>query len=163
MRSSSVPIGTPRKSTKICDCSWNQCRRCEEALRCWDLRLQWLDDAHEEEKGPRPGFFPDDQYQKKDGTRDNDWTCPKCGNVNFSFRTVCNMRKCNTPKAVKSDSNSKQKMPDGSWKCEKCNNINYPFRTKCNRQSYGADKPFEGHKSPSEPAEENNQFGIQLI
>ncbi|CAL5419353.1 unnamed protein product [Camellia sinensis] len=48
--------------------------------------------------GPRPGFFPDDKYQKKDGTRDNDWTCPKCGNVNFSFRTVCNMRKCNTPK-----------------------------------------------------------------
>lgn len=34
----------------------------------------------------------------KDVTRDNDWTCPKCGNVNFSFRTVCNMRKCNTPK-----------------------------------------------------------------
>lgn len=33
-----------------------------------------------------------------DGTRDNDWKCPKCGNVNFSFRTVCNMRKCNTPK-----------------------------------------------------------------
>lgn len=33
-----------------------------------------------------------------DTTRDNDWTCPKCGNVNFSFRTVCNMRKCNTPK-----------------------------------------------------------------
>ncbi|KAL7168673.1 hypothetical protein ACSBR2_039006 [Camellia fascicularis] len=48
--------------------------------------------------GPRPGFFPDDKYQKKDGMRDNDWTCPKCGNVNFSFRTVCNMRKCNTPK-----------------------------------------------------------------
>ncbi|GMP31101.1 hypothetical protein CsSME_00005456 [Camellia sinensis var. sinensis] len=52
---------------------------------------------------------------------------------------------------------SEHKMPDGSWKCEKCNNINYPFRTKCNRQSYGADKPFEGHKSPSKPAEENNQ------
>lgn len=33
-----------------------------------------------------------------DGMRDNDWTCPKCGNVNFSFRTVCNMRKCNTPR-----------------------------------------------------------------
>ncbi|CAL5398389.1 unnamed protein product [Camellia sinensis] len=111
--------------------------------------------------GPRPGFFPDDKYQKKDGTRDNDWTCPKCGNVNFSFRTVCNMRKCNTPKpgpqAVKSDSNSKHKMPDGSWKCEKCNNINYPFRTKCNRQNCGADKPSEGQKSPSEPADENDQ------
>nr|GMD97834.1 ranBP2-type zinc finger protein At1g67325 isoform X1 [Ipomoea batatas] len=48
--------------------------------------------------GPRPGFFPEDKSQNKDGTRDNDWTCPKCGNVNFSFRTICNMRKCNTPK-----------------------------------------------------------------
>ncbi|KAJ7526956.1 hypothetical protein O6H91_16G028700 [Diphasiastrum complanatum] len=27
-----------------------------------------------------------------------DWTCPKCGNVNFSFRTTCNMRKCGTSK-----------------------------------------------------------------
>ncbi|KAE9454773.1 hypothetical protein C3L33_13349, partial [Rhododendron williamsianum] len=61
--------------------------------------------------GPRPGFFPEDKPQKKDVTRDNDWTCPKCGNVNFSFRTVCNMRKCNTPKpepqAPKSDKGSK--------------------------------------------------------
>lgn len=32
------------------------------------------------------------------GMRDDDWKCPKCGNVNYSFRTVCNMRKCNTPK-----------------------------------------------------------------
>ncbi|GKB13699.1 RanBP2-type zinc finger protein, partial [Tanacetum coccineum] len=48
--------------------------------------------------GPRPGFFPEEPSQKKDGTRENDWECPKCGNVNFSFRTVCNMRKCNTPK-----------------------------------------------------------------
>jgi predicted nucleic-acid-binding Zn-ribbon protein len=112
--------------------------------------------------GPRPGFFPDDKPQKKDVTRDNDWTCPKCGNVNFSFRTVCNMRKCNTPKpepqAPKSaDKGSKHKMPEGSWKCEKCNNINYPFRTKCNRQNCGADKPSEGDQSPSEPADDNDQ------
>ncbi|KAK9277652.1 hypothetical protein L1049_007198 [Liquidambar formosana] len=84
--------------------------------------------------GPRPGFYPEDKSQKKgaDATRDNDWTCPKCGNVNFSFRTVCNMRKCNTPKpgsqAAKSEKSSRQKMPDGSWKCEKCNNINYPLQ-----------------------------------
>ncbi|KAM0965492.1 hypothetical protein ACFX2C_021392 [Malus domestica] len=113
--------------------------------------------------GPRPGFLPDDKAQKKstDATRDNDWACPKCGNVNFSFRTVCNMRKCNTPKPgsqpAKSDKTSKQKMPEGSWKCEKCNNINYPFRTKCNRQNCGADKPAESKKSPSPAPNENNQ------
>lgn len=105
--------------------------------------------------GPRLGFFPDDQPQKKDMTRDNDWTCPKCGNINFSFRTVCNMKKCDTPKpgtqgaTAKSDKKSKQKMPEGSWKCEKCGNINFPFRTKCNRQNCGADKPSESGNSPS--------------
>ncbi|KAG5605165.1 hypothetical protein H5410_026657, partial [Solanum commersonii] len=110
---------------------------------------------------PRPGFYPDDNSQKKDGTRDNDWTCPKCGNVNFSFRTVCNMRKCNTPKpgsqVPKPVKNTKPDTPDGSWKCEKCNNINYPFRTKCNRQNCGAEKPSEAKKSPSQSADENDQ------
>ena len=28
------------------------------------------------------------------GRREDDWTCPSCGNVNFSFRTTCNMRNC---------------------------------------------------------------------
>lgn len=121
--------------------------------------------------GPRPGFFPDDKPHKKDVTRENDWTCPKCGNVNFSFRTVCNMRKCNTPKPgsqdAKSEKNSKQKMPEGSWKCEKCGNMNYPFRTKCNRQNCGADKPADANeeqmekKSPSPPAEGNEQVQVQ--
>lgn len=112
---------------------------------------------------PRLGFFPDDMSQKKDidATRDNDWICPKCGNINFSFRTVCNMRKCNTPKSEsqvsKSDKSSKQKMPEGSWKCEKCNNVNYPFRTKCNRKNCGADKPSESSKSPSAASGQNDR------
>ncbi|WOH08193.1 hypothetical protein DCAR_0727630 [Daucus carota subsp. sativus] len=118
--------------------------------------------------GPRPGFFPEDKALKRnaEGTRDNDWTCPKCGNVNFSFRTVCNMRKCNTEKpgsqAVKSGKNSKPEMPEGSWKCEKCNNINYPFRTKCNRQNCGADKPSDTRKSPPEPVDDNDQVCLML-
>eukprot|EP00262_Sarcandra_glabra_P011610 TRINITY_DN2823_c0_g1_i1.p1 TRINITY_DN2823_c0_g1~~TRINITY_DN2823_c0_g1_i1.p1 ORF type:complete len:288 (-),score=39.83 TRINITY_DN2823_c0_g1_i1:510-1373(-) len=115
--------------------------------------------------GGRPGAFPEDNHQKKgaDGGRDSDWTCPNCGNNNFSFRTVCNMRKCNTPKpgtqTSKTDNTkgSKQKMPEGSWKCEKCNNINYPFRTKCNRQNCGAEKPTESNKSPGRASEEDDQ------
>ncbi|XP_038999289.1 ranBP2-type zinc finger protein At1g67325-like isoform X1 [Hibiscus syriacus] len=111
--------------------------------------------------GPRPGFFADDKLHKKDATRDDDWKCPKCGNINFSFRTVCNMRKCSTPKpgsqTPKSDKSSKQNMLEGSWKCEKCSNINYPFRTKCNRQNCGAEKPVESKKSPSPTANEDDQ------
>jgi hypothetical protein len=117
--------------------------------------------------GPRPGYFQENNMpQKKDVTRENDWSCPKCGNVNFSFRTVCNMRKCNTPKpglqqqqqqASKPGKSSKGEMPEGSWKCEKCNNINYPFRTKCNRQNCGAEKPSEADKSPSDAADEPEQ------
>ncbi|GAB2280641.1 hypothetical protein Dimus_015267 [Dionaea muscipula] len=103
---------------------------------------------------PSPGFFLEEKSPPKDLTRDNDWTCPKCGNVNFSFRIVCNMRKCNTSKpghqGNKSDKNSKQKMPEGSWKCDQCGNINYPFRTKCNRQNCGADKPSD-QEEPTSP------------
>ncbi|XP_042498385.1 ranBP2-type zinc finger protein At1g67325 isoform X2 [Macadamia integrifolia] len=113
--------------------------------------------------GARPGVFPGENPHKKpaEATHDNDWTCPNCGNVNFSFRTVCNMRKCSTLKpgsqAAKSEKNSKQKMPEGSWKCEKCNNLNYPFRTKCNRQNCGAEKPSETNKSPAPTSEEEEQ------
>ncbi|KAK1317218.1 RanBP2-type zinc finger protein [Acorus calamus] len=113
--------------------------------------------------GMRPGVFPEENSPKKSAGRDNDWTCPNCGNVNFSFRTVCNMRKCNTPRpggqGSKSDSSNgpRQKMPEGSWKCEKCNNINYPFRTKCNRQNCGVDKPLESEESPRLASEEDDQ------
>ncbi|GAA0175210.1 hypothetical protein LIER_28434 [Lithospermum erythrorhizon] len=121
--------------------------------------------------GPDPRYYSDDrpsplqQGRSGDGTRDNDWTCPQCGNVNFSFRTVCNMRKCNTPKpepqGLKSGKSSKPDMPEGSWKCEKCNNINYPFRTKCNRKNCGADKPSESNnKSSTEPVDESNQVWL---
>uniref|UniRef100_A0A0D6R1Y0 RanBP2-type domain-containing protein n=1 Tax=Araucaria cunninghamii TaxID=56994 RepID=A0A0D6R1Y0_ARACU len=33
---------------------------------------------------------------------EGDWTCPKCGNVNFSFRTTCNRHSCGTHKPVDS-------------------------------------------------------------
>ncbi|CAI5517183.1 unnamed protein product [Closterium sp. Naga37s-1] len=33
-----------------------------------------------------------------EGSGEGDWVCFKCGNTNFSFRTHCNMRKCNEPR-----------------------------------------------------------------
>ncbi|RAL55002.1 hypothetical protein DM860_013698 [Cuscuta australis] len=111
--------------------------------------------------GSRPGYYEEDNPQKREGRSDNDWKCPNCGNVNFSFRTVCNMRKCNTPKPGSQPQGGKSTRnsgtPDGSWKCEKCNNINYPFRTKCNRQNCGAEKPSEPRNSSSPLSDENNQ------
>ncbi|KAJ3693250.1 hypothetical protein LUZ60_008730 [Juncus effusus] len=111
--------------------------------------------------GARPGLYDsylDESSQKKTAGegRENDWKCPTCGNVNFSFRTVCNMRKCNTPrpenagpKSENSKGSKQQKTPEGSWKCEKCENINYPFRTKCNRQNCGAERPTDSSSNPN--------------
>ncbi|XP_043712188.1 ranBP2-type zinc finger protein At1g67325-like isoform X4 [Telopea speciosissima] len=43
---------------------------------------------------------------RTDGSRrEDDWTCPSCGNVNFSFRTTCNMRNCTQSRPI--DHNSK--------------------------------------------------------
>lgn len=102
--------------------------------------------------GPGTGLYMEENGSRKrrggpDGTSEGDWICPKCGNSNFSFRTTCNMRNCNTPKpagtasrAQTKSSNAANTAPDGSWTCDKCGNINYPFRTKCNRRSCGAEK-----------------------
>ncbi|KAK9273352.1 hypothetical protein L1049_018161 [Liquidambar formosana] len=36
---------------------------------------------------------------RNDASRnDGDWTCPKCGNMNFGFRSVCNRSKCGAPR-----------------------------------------------------------------
>ncbi|CAA6671214.1 unnamed protein product [Spirodela intermedia] len=112
---------------------------------------------------PRLGMYPDESSHKRNSGRESDWTCPNCGNNNFSFRTVCNMRKCNTPRPgtqpskLENSKSSKPKMPEGSWKCEKCNNINYPFRTKCNRQNCGAERPAEANDSAEVVSEDDDK------
>ncbi|XP_064934796.1 ranBP2-type zinc finger protein At1g67325 isoform X1 [Musa acuminata AAA Group] len=100
--------------------------------------------------GPWSGEeLPDNSASRKrrggpDGLFEGDWKCPKCDNINFAFRTTCNMKKCGAPRPA-SASNRVDKdvpgAPEGSWTCPKCNNLNYPFRNVCNRKGCGSEKP----------------------
>lgn len=108
--------------------------------------------------GPEPGLYMEENGSRKrrGEMSEGDWTCPKCGNTNFAFRTICNMRTCNTPKPAGQglrgqgrSSGTGVAMPDGSWTCEQCGNVNYSFRTKCNRRNCGAPKPLDGKQQTS--------------
>ncbi|CAD5174767.1 ranBP2-type zinc finger protein At1g67325 isoform X1 [Musa acuminata AAA Group] len=79
-----------------------------------------------------------------DGLLEGDWICPQCENVNFAFRTTCNMKKCGTPKPTTVPNRYSKDVsdaPEGSWTCDKCNNLNYPFRNVCNRKGCENEKP----------------------
>uniref|UniRef100_A0A0D9WYZ3 RanBP2-type domain-containing protein n=1 Tax=Leersia perrieri TaxID=77586 RepID=A0A0D9WYZ3_9ORYZ len=81
-----------------------------------------------------------------DGLSEGDWKCPKCDNVNFSFRNNCNMKKCGAPRPNPGSNaapprKDNKDAPEGSWTCPECNNLNYPFRTACNRKGCGSSRP----------------------
>ncbi|CAI5976066.1 unnamed protein product [Closterium sp. NIES-65] len=95
-----------------------------------------------------------------EGSGEGDWVCFKCGNTNFSFRTHCNMRKCNEPRPPATPlpptlyvhpaapaplpshpPRVQAAAPDGSWACSECGNVNYPFRSHCNRRHCGRPRP----------------------
>jgi hypothetical protein len=92
----------------------------------------------------QPGMMdkrkPLEKARKEDG-----WICKKCGNFNFGFHQVCNMRICQAPKAQNCaailSNQAAQEVPTGEWKCEKCNNLNRPHRQFCNMRKCGAPKP----------------------
>ncbi|XP_027926652.1 ranBP2-type zinc finger protein At1g67325-like isoform X2 [Vigna unguiculata] len=74
-----------------------------------------------------------------DGLSEGDWICPKCENVNFAFRTTCNIKHCGAARPS-SNKPSSTVIPEGSWTCERCGNLNYPFRNVCNRKNCRTDK-----------------------
>ncbi|KAK9120910.1 hypothetical protein Syun_018527 [Stephania yunnanensis] len=101
---------------------------------------------------PTPGHWSGDiannnaSRKRRGGTNgmsQGDWICPKCDNINFAFRTSCNMKKCGTPRPS-TGPQSCSGAPEGSWTCSKCENFNYPFRTVCNRKGCGSEKPSSG-------------------
>jgi len=60
---------------------------------------------------------------------EDSWTCPKCGNLNYGGRIVCNMRKCGAARPLE------------AWVCPKCGNENRPNRPFCNMRTCGIVKP----------------------
>lgn len=62
-------------------------------------------------------------------SRPGDWTCEKCGNVNFSHRIDCNRCVPNQPQNIEAK--------PGDWICprEKCGNLNFARRTQCKKCS----------------------------
>lgn len=136
-------------------------------------------------RGPAMGFDERGQGFALDGPRkrragpnevgEGDWTCPNCGNVNFAFRTHCNMRKCSEPKpamaggvppylgggvqqpfkqqqpfdGARGPPRASATPPEGSWTCSGCGNVNYPFRTHCNRTNCRLERPAAPAAAPA--------------
>ena len=88
------------------------------------------------------------------GSREGDWRCGQCNNINFAFRTQCN--RCQSPRGADSEVVAEGVPPGGGrgggggggggrgghtlpgqgpgdWRCPQCNNINFSFRRNCNR------------------------------
>ncbi len=82
---------------------------------------------------------------RKRGTHsNNDWECPKCNNLNYSFRTECN--RCGEPKGRgggrpqrKWEGNDRRagdrkEAPaprPGDWECPQCGKSNFAKRNEC--------------------------------
>lgn len=98
---------------------------------------------------------------------EDSWQCPKCNNVNFGDRIVCNMRKCGAPRPgtelAENETDFLSNLLEGgegaatkksaieqrqdSWSCLKCGNLNFGDRAYCNMRKCGAPKPLpeRGH------------------
>eukprot|EP00747_Dinoflagellata_sp_TGD_P213694 gnl/TRDRNA2_/TRDRNA2_86616_c0_seq2.p1 gnl/TRDRNA2_/TRDRNA2_86616_c0~~gnl/TRDRNA2_/TRDRNA2_86616_c0_seq2.p1 ORF type:complete len:236 (+),score=39.34 gnl/TRDRNA2_/TRDRNA2_86616_c0_seq2:106-813(+) len=70
------------------------------------------------------------QLQMPQGGSDGDqWTCLKCGNLNYQSRIFCNMRKCGAPRS------------EENWRCPGCGNENYASRLFCNMRKCQLARP----------------------
>lgn len=74
-----------------------------------------------------------------------EWACPKCGNLNYAGRLVCNMRRCQAPRPDANMGNMGNSPAGGSsdeaWTCVNCGNENYQGRLFCNMRKCGHARP----------------------
>ncbi|KAL5061462.1 hypothetical protein RYX36_023199 [Vicia faba] len=105
----------------------------------WDARLTTKNsESHKDFK-----FNKDSESHKRriagpDDLSEGDWICPRCENVNFAFRSKCNMKNCRVPRPTPMPL---PVFPEGSWSCNKCGNMNYPYRNTCNMKGCGVERP----------------------
>ncbi|GBG35000.1 RanBP2-type zinc finger protein At1g67325 [Hondaea fermentalgiana] len=60
------------------------------------------------------------------------WTCPSCGNENYKWRFVCNIRRC---RQLKPKELLDCKLPKDAWVCFACGNLNFGHRRSCNMRN----------------------------
>ena len=77
----------------------NKCNRCgipKSPKKISKLKRKLENKKKEQMKLQQSTKKDDDEKKKKLKERKGDWTCAKCGNLNFSFRIICN--RCQLPK-----------------------------------------------------------------
>merc|ERR1740121_1694754 len=67
------------------------------------------------------------------GARPGDWTCPSCGNLNFSYKDKCN--KCGEPRGGA----KRMGMRPGDWLCPACGDLVFASKSAC--KMCGTPKP----------------------
>lgn len=74
--------------------------------------------------------------------RPGDWDCPRCTNMNFSSREICNGKMEGEPCNLRKPDFDKYGVPHirnkdlrkpGDWDCFRCGNINFKIREACNK------------------------------
>lgn len=75
------------------------------------------------------GKMPRGDYVDADGQGLDQWMCPKCANLNYGSRLVCNMRNCGQPRS------------EQPWFCPGCGNENRATLMFCNMRKCQLARP----------------------
>ena len=94
----------------------------------------------------RPEFIRRGQEESHGGPKTRmpgDWDCPRCGNMNYGRRNVCNSEGCDFAKSELGYMPGRSAMNingGGDWECPKCGNFNYARRERCNKKDCDFEK-----------------------